>query len=209
MYCLQGIVKVEEAPKPLSRCPGARWTTDDLPEGATDEFRWRKVFVTTFIYYVAQQNDPWGVRDEVVKPALQIIWDKIYPHIKHKVKIDGAVFHLVRITFLRQMSTVLIYLQANQRVSDTWRSNIGSTGITVVNMSIESQGDTLTDEERRQLAAEALKNLKFLYSNTESDDPRVSFMMYPEPSLMFVLAIPRHLPRTACPSHLCGALQCD
>src|SRR5258707_14807430 len=177
MYCLQGIVKVEEALKPLSRHPGARWTTDDLPEGATDEFRWRKVFITTFIYYVAQQNNPWGVHDKVVKPALQIIWDKIYPHIKHKVKIDGAVFHLVRITFLRQMSTVLIYLQANQCVSDTWQSNIGLTGIMVVNMSIELQCNTLTDEEWRQLAVEALKNLKFLYSNTESDDPRVSFIM--------------------------------
>src|SRR5258708_18860437 len=166
MYCLQGIVKVEEALKPLSQCPGARWTTDDLPEAATDEFRWCKVFITTFIYYVAQQNDPWGVRDEVVKPALQIIWDKIYPHIKHKVKIDGAVFHLVHITFLRQMSTILIYLQANQRVSDTWQSNIGSTGVMVVNRSIELQGETLTDGEKKRLAADALKNLKFLYSYT-------------------------------------------
>lgn len=105
--------------------------------------------------------------------------------------------------------SILIYLQANQRVSDTWRSNIGLTGIAVVNMSIESQGDTLTDEERTQLAVEALNNLKFLYSNTESDDPKVSVMMYAEPSLKFVLAIPRHLPRSTCPSHLCSALQCD
>jgi hypothetical protein len=202
---------VGEVPKPLipSRRPRARWTTDDLPEGATDERRWRKVFVPTFIHYVAQQNDPWGVRGELVKPALQIAWDNIYPHIKHQVKSDGPVFHLVRIMFLRQILTTLIYLQANQRVSDTWRSSIGSTGLLVVNMFIESQGDTLTDEDRQRLAAKALKDLKFLYSNTESGDPKVSFMMSSERPLIFVSAIQRHLPRSTYPSHLCSALQCD
>ena len=92
-------MKVEDVPKPVSRRAGTRWTTDDLPEGATDENRWRKVFIPTFIHYVAQQNDAWGVRDEVVKPALQVLWDAIYPDIEHKVKVDGAVFYLVRVMF--------------------------------------------------------------------------------------------------------------
>jgi hypothetical protein len=69
---------------------------------------------------------------------------------------------------------MLHYLfQAQQRLSDSWRSAIGSTGIAVVNTFFESNDELTTDEERKDFAKEGLKDLKFLYSNTDSEDPTV------------------------------------
>jgi hypothetical protein len=50
---------------------------------------------------------------------------------------------------------------------------IGSTGITVVNTFFESKDDLTTDEKRKAFAKDGLKDLKFLYSTTDSEDPKV------------------------------------
>jgi hypothetical protein len=70
-------------------------------------------------------------------------------------------------------STRQNFYQAQQRVSDSWRSKIGSTGLMVVNSFFEAK-DELTDEGRRQIAREGLRHNRFLYSNVTSDDPLVS-----------------------------------
>jgi hypothetical protein len=59
-------------------------------------------------------------------------------------------------------------LQAQQRISDTWRSVIGSTAIAVVNAYMEADKTLDSDEDRQKFAEEGLKDLKFLYSNTNS-----------------------------------------
>lgn len=56
--------------------------------------------------------------------------------------------------------------QAQQRLSDTWRSVIGSTAIAVINTYMESDKSLQSDEDRREYAKEGLKDLKFLYDNT-------------------------------------------
>jgi hypothetical protein len=43
----------------------------------------------------------------------------------------------------------------------------------VVNNFFESNDELTTDEERKDFAKEGLKDLKFLYSNTDSEDPTV------------------------------------
>ena len=60
--------------------------------------------------------------------------------------------------------------QAQQRLSDSWRLAIGSTGIAVVNTFFESNNELTTDKERKAFAKEGLKDLKFLYSNMDSED---------------------------------------
>jgi hypothetical protein len=62
--------------------------------------------------------------------------------------------------------------QAQQRLSDSWRSVLGSTGVAVVNAFFEAKEDLTTDEERKNFAKDGLKDLKFLYSNTDADDPQ-------------------------------------
>jgi hypothetical protein len=42
----------------------------------------------------------------------------------------------------------------------------------VVNASFESNEELTTDEERKAFAQEGLKDLKFLYSNTDAEDPQ-------------------------------------
>jgi CRISPR/Cas system CMR-associated protein Cmr5 small subunit len=63
-------------------------------------------------------------------------------------------------------------------VSDSWRSIIGSAGLSVVNAFFESKEDTMTDEEWKTMAADGLENLKFLYSNTEFANSKVHFILY-------------------------------
>jgi hypothetical protein len=61
-----------------------------------------------------------------------------------------------------------IHLQAQQRVSDTWRSVIGSTAIAIVDGFFEANKNLESDEDRKAYAADELKDLKFLYANTDS-----------------------------------------
>ena len=73
-----------------------------------------------------------------------------------------------------------------QRVSDAWRSPIGSTGLSVVNAFFESSQHLKTDEDRRAFARQGLENIKFLYSDTTADDPRVSPLVAEDTSIYFV-----------------------
>ena len=62
--------------------------------------------------------------------------------------------------------------QAQQRLSDLWCSVLGgSTGVAIVNAFFEAKEDLTTDEERKNFAKDGLKDLRFLYSNTDVDDP--------------------------------------
>ncbi|KAH9986314.1 hypothetical protein BJV74DRAFT_885969 [Russula compacta] len=63
---------------------------------------------------------------------------------------------------------------ALQRISDTWRSHIRSTAITIINAfftSNEVADIFTTDESQQDFATNALKGLKFLYGDTSSADP--------------------------------------
>ena len=68
------------------------------------------------------------------------------------------------------------FRQAQQRVSDAWRSVIGSTGFTIVNAFFESNTQLKTDEERQLFAQQGLENNRFLYSNTKSQNPKVGML---------------------------------
>jgi hypothetical protein len=70
--------------------------------------------------------------------------------------------------------------QVKQRLSDGWRSRIGSAAISVVNAFFESvKVATLftTDDSRQQFAKTMLKDSKFLYFNTESSNPKASLIL--------------------------------
>jgi hypothetical protein len=72
-----------------------------------------------------------------------------------------------------------------QRVSDAYRSSIGSTGLLVVNAFYESKQDAKTDEDRQTFARQGLEGLKFLYSDTTADDG-VSPIVLADTSIYFV-----------------------
>jgi hypothetical protein len=173
----QNTVKIEvTTPQPTrTREVGKKWMTAHLPAVCSINGRWRKRFVPTYIWFVARGDNPWAVEDAIAVSALKKIWTKIYTNEKFSITSDGPVFAVVSsFYFFYMRRSGYIHPQAQQRVSDTWRSVIGSTAIAIVNTFFESNKDLESDEDCRAFAAEGLNDLKFLYSNTESDDPRVS-----------------------------------
>ena len=61
-----------------------------------------------------------------------------------------------------------------QRLMDSWRNVIGSAGITVLLAFCDSQEDLWnSDEERVEFAKFFLKDLCFLYRDTNYDDKNV------------------------------------
>ena len=53
----------------------------------------------------------------------------------------------------------------------------GSTGLSVVNAFFETNGELMTDEDRKTFAKDGLKDLKFIYSNMDAEDPRVLYLI--------------------------------
>jgi hypothetical protein len=62
-----------------------------------------------------------------------------------------------------------------QRVSDSWRSTMGSTAIAIV-LAYCNNTPSLedSDKERQAFAVDELEKLRFIYETSEGDDPKVS-----------------------------------
>ena len=60
-----------------------------------------------------------------------------------------------------------------QRTSDSWRNPMASSTQTSLTAFFESNEEFNTDESRQAFATDYLKDMKFLYSNTQS---AVSFL---------------------------------
>jgi hypothetical protein len=64
--------------------------------------------------------------------------------------------------------------QTIQRLADSWRNVIGSTGIAVLMAFFDSQEELQdSDEERVEFAEHHLKDLRFLYKTSVGDDKKV------------------------------------
>ena len=62
-----------------------------------------------------------------------------------------------------------------QRVSDSWRSTMGSTAIAIVLAFCDGNPDLKdSDENRQEFAAEYLEELRFLYQKSDGNDVKVS-----------------------------------
>ncbi len=75
------------------------WKTDNLPIGATEGNKWRKIFVPTFGAYIGTKHAPWEVSDKGSLEALQSCWNHVYQSTtaaEHKIsnRID-IVFVLI------------------------------------------------------------------------------------------------------------------
>ncbi|KAG2114136.1 hypothetical protein DEU56DRAFT_761879 [Suillus clintonianus] len=129
---------------------------NDLPDGVEQKL-WRRVFVSTYMQYVATLANPWEVPPKLACQKLQVIWDAIFPNISCTVT-----------------STSTMYLITVQRVADSYRSFIGSAAIAIVIAYLESQ-DTLkhSDDNRVEFATYTLDKLRFLYKKANGDDKYV------------------------------------
>jgi len=68
-----------------------------LPEGSTENNRFRAVFVTTYICWVAQYPDPWRIDNEEAVSVMQKIWAEVYgKKIQYRITADTPAFKQVR-----------------------------------------------------------------------------------------------------------------
>jgi hypothetical protein len=79
--------------KSASSCAAPKFTNYDLPDGS--KALWWPVFIPTYAKFVANQEDPWLVKDQEAVVALQKVWNTIYPKISYAVEFRGVVFTLV------------------------------------------------------------------------------------------------------------------
>jgi len=97
----QAIVKMEDRlvpPEPPARKSGQKWTTQHLPPACHYEGRWRRVFIPTYMSFIARQQDAWTVDDSVAILAMRKIWKAVYGDtISYKITTDSPVFAVVRI----------------------------------------------------------------------------------------------------------------
>lgn len=80
----------------------------DLPIGAHDGERFRRLFVPTLIWYTAFQSDPWKIDDSDHVNAMQEIWNKVYGKtVPYRIEVNDDVFKVVRIQIiLKTMGTI-------------------------------------------------------------------------------------------------------
>ncbi|KAH9058004.1 hypothetical protein EDB83DRAFT_2224795 [Lactarius deliciosus] len=130
---------------------------DVLPKWVENRWFWR-TFVTTYMAFVGQTNDPWEVPVRQSVQVMQKIWDAT----------GGRKYEITAKT--------AIYQKTVQRLADSWRSFIGSTGIAVLMAFFDSHQDFQdSDEERIEFAKNHLNNLRFLYKDSEHDDKKGLF----------------------------------
>jgi len=52
-----------------------------------------------------------------------------------------------------------------QRLSDSWRTRLGSSSLIIINSFFESNNELATNESRRAFAVDILEDLKFVYAD--------------------------------------------
>ena len=80
-----------------------KFVNGDLPEGCEKRNRWRRVFIPSYIHFIASYSDPWSMNDDDIIEAMQSTWDEVFVDsidkygecIPHVVEINEAVFSIV------------------------------------------------------------------------------------------------------------------
>ena len=130
------------------------------------------------VWYYATQTDPWNANDKDIVPALQAIWDTIYSRtVPHHIEVNDSVFRVVHHNFTNSVSASDSHdLQTTQRISDTWRSPIGSSAIAMIN-SFFNSADLFEAEERWcEFAKDTLDMFQFFYCDTITSNHKVSYV---------------------------------
>jgi hypothetical protein len=109
-------VKVEDSPQPMrrkARAPQPRKTSfknGDLPSGCQTSDAWRRAFIPTYLWWIANQEDPWVLNDEKALKAMQYIWTAIYEQrVDYTITVNGPVFSIVSQPTLSKFYSYLRY----------------------------------------------------------------------------------------------------
>jgi len=85
----------------------SEYNNKDLP--VPSDHRWSRSFIPMATLWCSVQKNIWSVPDEQLASALQLIFNVVYPDIKHQVTTSGSVFSVVSthsIIVDRELTTV-------------------------------------------------------------------------------------------------------
>jgi hypothetical protein len=123
--------------------------------------------------FVGQTADPWDVPVKQSVLVMQKIWDATSTY-EYEITASSAIYKKVCDHLAFSPNNYRDTFQTVQRLADSWRNAIGSTGITVVLAFCDSQEDLEdSDKERVEFANYYLKDLRFLYEDTNDDNKKV------------------------------------
>jgi hypothetical protein len=108
------MVKTSSVQPPAKQGKGdaQKFTNKALPDGCQDGNRWRRIFIPTYIHFVADCENPWSVNSDKAVAAMQKIWNTVYgKSIPHTVQVNQAVFSVVCIVvFISAVLTTMARL---------------------------------------------------------------------------------------------------
>jgi hypothetical protein len=133
---------------------------------------WRKLVIPCLFRWASAQKNPWMIPDAEIVKALEMICRETFGDVG-PLDISPGV---VRIVCLHSRSRlILMSLQATQRLSDSWRSVLGSSAIAIVNSFFESSADHANSNEMRQdFARHQLDLFRFTYRKANGKDKKVT-----------------------------------
>ena len=157
-----------------------KYTNAHLPLGAQDNSAWRRIFIPTYLQYLAgrdtkSNNDAWAINDNESVSIQQKIWDFVYgDKVPHIISVQGPVFALVGVPIFLPYSDLshCSLIQVDQRVCE-WRSGFASAALSIVNAFFD-HNEYDSDNCRQEFAASALKSWAFLYREVAIKDGEVS-----------------------------------
>jgi hypothetical protein len=121
--------------------------------------------------FVGQTMNPWDIPVKQSLEVMQKIWDAT-SSFDYVITTDTAVYHKVSDQLVRRMMLIFIF-QTVQRLADSWRNVIGSTGIVVLLAFLDSQEDLRdSDENRVKFAKYYREDLRFIFRDSDHDDKK-------------------------------------
>lgn len=69
----------------------------DLP--VPGDNRWSRGVIATITLWCSSQPNVWTIPEENMVPALQTIFDSVYPDVKYRVTASGSVFAIVSVFY--------------------------------------------------------------------------------------------------------------
>ncbi|KAI6017860.1 hypothetical protein EDC04DRAFT_2743962 [Pisolithus marmoratus] len=135
-----------------------------LPSVLTEDGVWSRIIMPALLVWAGSLADPWTISDDKLVQSLQTIITATFPDFLNLDEIRPGM----------PMFTI-----ASQQLCQ-WRSNFGSTAITVLSHFLLSDLNSAVPSlpEVQSKCSELLDKLAFLYSDPETLDPKTTFRSY-------------------------------
>ncbi|KAH9024366.1 hypothetical protein EDB85DRAFT_2150510 [Lactarius pseudohatsudake] len=143
---------------------------EELPTWLDSKW-FRQTYITTYMAYVGQATDPWDVPTKLAVETMQRIW-------------DGSGGRNYEIT-----ASTAVYQKTVQRLVDSWRNIIGSSGVAVLLAYFESDVTLRdSDTEHQGFANYHLADLRFAYKQSNVEDKKKWKGLFRNPLILQVFA---------------------